>query len=415
VRRQLPVVSIVRNGRVRSFVLRPWLAVFGLVAFGVFSTAYIAATGYLIYRDDLLGGALARQVAMQYAYEDRIAALRAEVDRVTSRQVLATQGVGEQLAALLGRQAMIDRHRETLSALMAKAEATGVRVSMAEVVDAAPRLPRQRPSERLGAAETPSDALLAYSAPGPAADAPITGKLLRGSGAAAKPADLQPVLSSVEASLDGADAAQSAALEALSAASKREAAALSRALAPLGVVPITPVEPAPQGGPFVPATTGLHFVEQAALLGRALDDIAALRRTADALPIRTPVAGATVSSGFGTRLDPFLRRPALHAGVDFVAPSGADVRAAGAGTVVSAEWSGGYGIMVEIRHGNGVTSRYGHLAQALVRPGDVVEAGAPIGRVGSTGRSTGPHLHFETRRDGEPVDPAHYLAAGRAL
>jgi murein DD-endopeptidase MepM/ murein hydrolase activator NlpD len=83
--------------------------------------------------------------------------------------------------------------------------------------------------------------------------------------------------------------------------------------------------------------------------------------------------------------------------------------------VVFAGWSGGYGYMVEIRHAAGLTTRYGHLSAILVEKGATVSAGTPVGRVGNTGRSTGPHLHYETRRDGEPVNPAIYLAAGRAL
>jgi murein DD-endopeptidase MepM/ murein hydrolase activator NlpD len=171
---------------------------------------------------------------------------------------------------------------------------------------------------------------------------------------------------------------------------------------------------APQGGPFIPAGN-LHFVEKLSLLSRSLSGVAALRLQADALPLRQPIPAARFSSRFGTRNDPFLNRPAFHAGLDFVAATGTEVRAAGEGTIVSADWSGGYGQLVEIRHARGVTTRYGHLSAILVRPGERVAAGTPIGLVGSTGRSTGPHLHYETRRDGEPVDPAFFLAAGRAL
>jgi murein DD-endopeptidase MepM/ murein hydrolase activator NlpD len=105
----------------------------------------------------------------------------------------------------------------------------------------------------------------------------------------------------------------------------------------------------------------------------------------------------------------------MHAGLDMVAPAGAEVRAAAPGRVVLAGWNGGYGQMVEIRHQDGIATRYGHLSKILVKTGEQVAAGAVIGRVGSTGRSTGPHLHYETRRDDEPVNAAPYLAAGRAL
>ena len=91
------------------------------------------------------------------------------------------------------------------------------------------------------------------------------------------------------------------------------------------------------------------------------------------------------------------------------------MRATAAGVVANAGWSGGYGNMVEVEHADGVSTRYGHLSAFLVSVGDRVAAGEPIGRVGSTGRSTGPHLHYETLRDGKTVDPAVYLAAGKAL
>ena len=94
---------------------------------------------------------------------------------------------------------------------------------------------------------------------------------------------------------------------------------------------------------------------------------------------------------------------------------GTTVRATAAGIVTDASWNGGYGNMVEVEHTDGVSTRYGHLSAFLVSVGDHVEAGEPIARVGSTGRSTGPHLHYETLRGGKTVNPAAYLAAGKVL
>ena len=105
----------------------------------------------------------------------------------------------------------------------------------------------------------------------------------------------------------------------------------------------------------------------------------------------------------------------MHTGLDFRAEYGAPVRASGAGQVIAAEYAGGYGNMVEIDHGNGVSTRYGHLASIAVSPGEAIAAGVIVGRAGSTGRSTGPHLHYETRIDGEPVDPQRFLRAGARL
>ena len=127
----------------------------------------------------------------------------------------------------------------------------------------------------------------------------------------------------------------------------------------------------------------------------------------------SPYSGeAVVTSPFGYRSDPFLGRPMLHAGVDLREPYGAEIHATAPGRVTHAGPMGGYGDMVEIDHGDGLATRYGHMAEVDVREGDEVAAGAPLGRLGSTGRSTGPHLHYEVRIDGEPVDPERFLRAG---
>jgi murein DD-endopeptidase MepM/ murein hydrolase activator NlpD len=121
-----------------------------------------------------------------------------------------------------------------------------------------------------------------------------------------------------------------------------------------------------------------------------------------------PLAGH-VGSGFGMRTDPFTHQPRRHDGVDVGAPEGAPIRATADGVVRSAGPRGGYGYAVEIDHGNGLTTLYGHASELLVEAGQTVQAGQEIARVGSTGRSTGPHLHFEVRVGGRAVDPARVL------
>ncbi len=105
----------------------------------------------------------------------------------------------------------------------------------------------------------------------------------------------------------------------------------------------------------------------------------------------------------------------MHSGLDFRAAMGDPVRATANGKVTMAGNSGGYGRMVEIDHGNGLATRYGHLSEINVKIGDIIKIGQVIGEVGSTGRSTGPHLHYETRIDGEAVDPQRFLRAGIRL
>jgi murein DD-endopeptidase MepM/ murein hydrolase activator NlpD len=125
-----------------------------------------------------------------------------------------------------------------------------------------------------------------------------------------------------------------------------------------------------------------------------------------------PVANSE-SSGFGWRDDPFHHRAKFHSGTDFRGKHGTAVLAAGDGVVKSTGWLGGYGNMVQIDHGGGVVTAYAHLSRFLVKRDDVVIAGQPIAKVGATGRSTGPHLHFEVRLEGRPVDPTLAMTVGR--
>ena len=175
----------------------------------------------------------------------------------------------------------------------------------------------------------------------------------------------------------------------------------------------------PIGGPFVPITSRTDaggFERQLHRIQLARTNVERLTRTMLAVPIRRPLAGELeTSSGFGVRLDPFVRAPAMHTGLDFRSSSGEPVRATAAGKVSTAGWNGGYGKLVEIDHGNGFSTRYGHLSEILVGEDQLIRPGQIIGRVGSTGRSTGPHLHYETRVDGDAVDPHKFLRAGLRL
>jgi murein DD-endopeptidase MepM/ murein hydrolase activator NlpD len=131
-----------------------------------------------------------------------------------------------------------------------------------------------------------------------------------------------------------------------------------------------------------------------------------------AIPSRRPVGEARLGSAFGNRIDPFRKTLAFHSGVDFALKSGSDVVAAAGGRVRFAGYRGAYGKLVEIDHRNRLVTRYAHLSRLDVRKGDVVTPAQRIGAVGSTGRSTGPHLHFEVLHKGRFVDPQRFLALG---
>ena len=189
-------------------------------------------------------------------------------------------------------------------------------------------------------------------------------------------------------------------------------------LAGIGIKPKLPALDA-VGGPLLPAIDGPEsstLIDDANTVATALERFKAARSAADLAPVHKPLVAATrTSSTFGNRKDPFTGRLAFHSGIDYAAPQGTKVLSAGAGTVTFVGQISGYGNVVEITHANGIITRYGHLSAFLAKEGQKVTTGTPIARVGSTGRSTGPHLHFEVRRSDDAVDPARYLEAGRDL
>ncbi len=176
-----------------------------------------------------------------------------------------------------------------------------------------------------------------------------------------------------------------------------------------------------QGGPFVPlfrdvapgsdASTSLDAMSFS--LGtqlRRLDQIHGVLRS---IPLFPPLDSFTLMSGFGARSDPFLGQAAMHYGLDLSAPMRTPVMSTAPGTVVVAGWRSRYGRMVEIDHGNGLRTRYGHLYKIIVRRGQKVDFRETIGLLGSSGRSTGPHVHYEVLINGEPTDPNKFLRAGK--
>lgn len=144
-------------------------------------------------------------------------------------------------------------------------------------------------------------------------------------------------------------------------------------------------------------------------LALSLARMSSLERGLDEIPQVMPADMRSISSGFGYRRDPFTGRAAMHSGLDFRAPAGAPIHAAADGRVSFVGTKAGYGRVVEITHGNGMMTRYAHMSRFVARPGQQVNAGDVIGRIGSTGRSTGPHLHFEVHVNGRPVNPRPFL------
>ncbi len=168
---------------------------------------------------------------------------------------------------------------------------------------------------------------------------------------------------------------------------------------------------AAMGGPYVPVAAPADAEPRFKSLFLSWKKLAALESAMSSVPSYMPVKTFTYTSGFGTRYDPFNGNTAMHAGLDMAGSYGEPVYAAAEGIVDTAAKSGAYGNLVQVEHGKGIATRYGHLSAILVHPGEHVSQGQLIARMGSTGRSTGTHLHFEVRLDGRAVNPRPYLDA----
>ncbi len=379
--------------------------------------AWSASTAiYFAFRDDVLTRLVARQAEMQYAYEDRITDLRAQVDRATSRQLLDQEQFEKKLGEIQKRQAALEQRTTALGGMPDTSITGSIRPTA--------RSPLPSSTDASGTPKpSPINDTVIFVAP-PDREARLESRTTVATTFASDrsaPGGMAGVLARLQMSLDGIEGKQRTALNALEESYDSRMRRMRGVFADLGLDMAEMEKTTPKGGvggPFVPvkpASTDA-FDRQLFRITVARAQIDRLSRTLSLVPYRKPVIGEIeLSSGFGVRSDPFLGRPAMHTGLDFRASMGDPVRVTANGSVTSAGWSGGYGRMIEVDHGNGLATRYGHLSEILVKVGDNVKIGQVIGAVGSTGRSTGPHLHYETRIDGEAVDPQKFLRAGVRL
>jgi murein DD-endopeptidase MepM/ murein hydrolase activator NlpD len=414
-----------------------------------------------VFRDEVLETLLRRQAYMQHAYEDRLASMRVQIDRVVSRQLLDQGAIEGRVHDLLSRQAQLESRAAMIAALADQVGMTGDSgktlasqpLPLRPATDAAAIAPRTAlplPDEGLALRKQalPSGAS-AHPEPEAASLAPVRpanqpamrpepiekprpeGIELRSD--LTNPARLPPTaiadpeipaairLGALSHGLERIEQGQIRAVATIGASARGKARDLKSVIMDAGLEPerLAPPSGKSVGGPFMPLMAdprGSAFERE---LSRIATDYQAANRLTHiitALPLRRPLGGRQdITSGYGVRMDPFLGRMALHSGLDMREDAGAPVRATAGGKVVSAGWSGGYGNMVEIDHGNELSTRYGHLASISVSEGQTIGPGAILGRVGSTGRSTGPHLHYEVRIDGEAVDPIRFLRASDKL
>jgi murein DD-endopeptidase MepM/ murein hydrolase activator NlpD len=375
------------KGRQRANGIRPGLF------YGIFAALFatnVASLLALLMNPDISALINGQTAATLSAYQDRIAQLRLDVDRLHSRQYAQTGDINLELQELAQQQEVLAEQHQYVKALAEKAEQLGI----GPIGDAEGK-PRTAP---VPLAPLPPQASL---------DSPAAGE-----------AAIEQAGHQVRQMMDDSRNA----LAAISAEANSSTDEILTSLREFGIKPDMPADDGGDGvgGPLLPPqpddVDSENLVDQANDVASALARFKEARVAIEDAPIHMPVPADTrISSPFGNRVDPFTGRLAFHPGIDFPWPTGTAVKSAGAGKVIFVGQINGYGNVIDIDHGGGLITRYGHLSAFLVSKGQQVETGTPIGRVGSTGRSTGPHLHFEVRRDDTPVNPEPYLDLGRRL
>ena len=408
--------TVSRGTGMRTVAVRAPLIQAALVLLPLLALVGVGSALYLAFHDDLVAELMRRQSAQQYAYEDRIETLRQEMDRQQDRARADQAEMDGRIHDLLAREARLEGRTAAVAALGAE--------------KGGPATPPDLPVEITGRIPAPPAAALGYAAtPKPR---PLPEPAISGPAGAGRPEDHALLLDDVAIpvaarlaaagrSLDRLEQAQSAALTRMNAAAGRRADRIRSLIEDAGLSPerylARPAATA-LGGPFVPLPDrpDAGFDRAVAELRAKIAAATQLESALGRLPLAAPLLGRMeVTSPFGARTDPFLGRPALHTGVDLREGFGTDIRATAAGRVVFAGTAGGYGTMVEVDHGNGITTRYAHMGGVAVTEGQAVARGSILGVVGATGRATGPHLHYEVRVDGEPVDPTRFLAGAPRL
>lgn len=372
---------------------------------------------YLYFHDDALNYLMARQTEIVRSYDARRVAFESEVARLKSLKLIDQERVDRVVSELSQRQAEIEDREKKLAELAAKSKRRSEPPAESRPVLSAPRgrdpdfgiMPKPSPISddmKLRPRFEHSSELRSSSL-----------RRVRSFVVADASQPIQTRIDNLYRGLSRIEARQAKTLAQLEKNYDGRETRMRTVLAELNIAVPAPASPLAVGGPFVPLQPGEYaFDQRLTRVEEAATAVTNLDRVLDFVPVRYPVPrDADITSGFGVRADPFFHASALHSGIDFRGEPGERVRATAAGVVTGASYRGGYGLMVEIDHGNGLVTRYGHLSAIDAVEGQHVEPGDIVGRIGTTGRSTGPHLHYEVRVKGEAIDPQRYLRAGLPL
>lgn len=423
------------HGQVQFVSLSPLTqAVFAAIAFIFFSWISFASVN-VVFKQQIIASKDQRYVKMQGAYEERLAQLQTAYDQLNGQLIISQERF------LATTRTLEDKHRQ-LTKLMSQ------RQSASSDLDAM----RTRYAATLKGAGTGQqgntilmpmgqesygvvDLGQTTTQPQRAADAEtfvvdgVENAGLDIAGLADGDHDAHSgTVSQIDARLTKLDRAQQGLINSVEETTDRKIRELKAIIGMTDVVDVKTLtkrrarsDSTAEGGPFIGLAEGealagagnsSAFSRQLFRVSQNLNTMADLEKSIAKMPLAEPLGSYRETSGFGPRVDPFNRKMAFHAGVDLATDYGASVYATAPGTVIFADWKGAYGRMVEVDLGNGFRIRYGHLSRISVKVGQKIAFRDVIGKVGSSGRSSGPHVHYEVWFDGIVRDPSKFIEAG---
>lgn len=392
------------DGKVRFLTLRPWMQM-SFFASLLIAAGWVAfATFNAEYKDIIIAQKDEHTADLQTHYEGRIERLQQEIERINQKLMLDQDEYLDRVEKVRELQDLLEQRQRTLETVLKKGwkGASSVKHQVT-----------RKPVKTAGVFEGWFDSILPESLTGANKRRHFTTKR-----------DAVAPIDSLRKEIAVMEERQNELLDNIELDRKSRVARIEKSIKSLGIRPSRVMVSAKSdsanvavGGPFVAlhasSAAEKKYQDKIDRIIRYADRIERYRLGIQKLPIsRAMPSRYPITSRFGIRRDPFKRTRAMHQGIDFRAPRGASVAANADGRVVRAGRVGGYGKLVEIRHRNGITTRYAHLSRIDVKVGQRVKKHTRIGRIGSTGRSTGPHLHYETRVYGRAIDPRKFWRAG---
>lgn len=419
------------HGQVQFVSLSPFTqAVFAAIAFVFFGWVAFASVN-VVFKQQIIASKDQRYLKTQGAYEERLAQLQTAYDRlngqliISQERFLATTRTLEekhrQLAQLLSRRQSASSELDTLrSRHAATLRSEGARSQSNTIL-----IPVGQESRGVDIGRTTTRPPHATDAETFVVDGAESGSFDIAGLAGAHDVH-NGTVSQIDARLTKLDRAQQGLINSVEETTDRKIRELKAIIGMTEVIDVKTLTKRAgtrtgEGGPFIGLAEGemlagagndRAFSKQLFRIGRSLDAMADLERSIAGMPLAAPLANYRETSSFGPRVDPFNGKMAFHAGVDLASDYGAPVHATAPGIVVFAGWKGAYGRMIEIDVGDGFRTRYGHLSRIDVDVGQKIAFGDVVGKVGSSGRSSGPHVHYEVWFDGIVRDPSKFIEAG---